>query len=203
MVLMRDFNFDFSNKKGSQMQRSFQSFLLSHDLQQIIEVVTRVTEYSETLIDLICVNNNQRVVQWEVSDTHSSDHSIVACGLKGGGPNILNRTFEYRFYKKYNKEQIFLCCILKLTEYGVSAACLKWFGSYLSHRSLQTSAGDALSSKRNVAIGVPQWSVLGPLLFLVFINNVPLSVKYSNTFFIADDTAIYYSGKTVQKFKIR
>ena len=45
--------------------------------------------------------------------------------------------------------------LLKLTEHGVSAACLQWSGSYLSQRSLQTSVGDALSSKRNVTIGVP------------------------------------------------
>ena len=91
--------------------------------------------------------------------------------------------------------------LLKLTEYGVSKACLKWFRSYLSQRSQQTSVGDALSSKRSVTIGVPQGSVLGPLLFLVFINNLPLSVKYSNKILFADDTAIYCSRKNCNEIQ--
>ena len=110
-VIMGDFNIDLSSKKGSKMQRCFRSFPLSYDLQQIIEKATRVTEYSETLIDLICVNNKHKVVQWEVNDTHLSDHSIVACVLKGGVPKTPMRTFEYRSYKKYNKEQF--CSDLK------------------------------------------------------------------------------------------
>ena len=46
--------------------------------------------------------------------------------------------------------------VLKLTEYGVSTASLKWFRSYLSQRSQQMSVGGTLSSKRNLTIGVPQ-----------------------------------------------
>ena len=104
-VIMGDFNIDFSSKKGSKLQQPFKSFLLSQDLHQIIEKVTRVTKHSETLIDFICVNNNHRVVQWEVHDTHSSDHSIVVCVLKGCVPKTPFRIIEYRSFKKYNKEQ--------------------------------------------------------------------------------------------------
>ena len=102
IVIMGDFNVDFSSKKGSKLQQSFKSFLLSYDLHQIIEKATRVTEYSETLIDFICVSNKHRVVQWDVDDSHLSDHSIVVCVLKGGVPKTPSRTFEYRSYRKYN-----------------------------------------------------------------------------------------------------
>ena len=57
------------------------------------------------------------------------------------------------------------------------------------------SLGETLSSKTNVTIGVPQGSVLDPLLVLVFINDLPQLIKHSNTILFADDTVIYYSRK--------
>ncbi len=88
-----------------------------------------------------------------------------------------------------------------LTAYGISAVCLKWFCSYLSQRAQQTSVGDTLPSKRNVMICVQQGSVLG-CLFLLFVNDLALSVKYSNMILFSDDTAIYYSGKNALKSRI-
>ena len=57
---------------------------------------TRVSESSETTIDLICVNNGHRVVQWEVINTPISDHSIVLCVLKSGVPKLPACTHETR-----------------------------------------------------------------------------------------------------------
>ena len=65
---------------------------------------TRVCESSETTIDLICVNNGHRVVQWEVINTPISDHSIVLCVLKSGVPKLPPCTHETRSYKNYRKQ---------------------------------------------------------------------------------------------------
>ena len=89
----------------------------------------------------------------------------------------------------------------KLTEYGVSEASLKWFQSYLTQCSQQTCVGGTLSSKRHASIGVPLWSPLGPLHFLVLINDLPHSVTHSSVILFADDTAIYYSGKSCIEIK--
>ena len=84
----------------------------------------------------------------------------------------------------------------KLTEYGISEASLKWFRSHLTKRPQRPCVGDALFSERNASIGLLQGSALVPFLFLVSINDLARSVTHSNFILFADDTAIYYSGKS-------
>ena len=117
-----------------------------------------------------------------LSDCNLLPVSIAAKGLRGLRSNQI-----ISHHKQIINSELLI--------HSVSAACLILFRSYLSQRSQQTSVGDALSSKRNIAIGAPQQSVLGPLLLLVFIYDLLLSVKYSKTILFADNTAIYYSGK--------
>ena len=88
-------------------------------------------------------------------------------------------------------------CILlsKLSAIGVSPSSLKWFESYLGYRKQQTSCGNELSDALPVIYGVPQGSILGPLLFLVYINNLTDAVKNSDVTLYADDTVLYCFSK--------
>ena len=78
----------------------------------------------------------------------------------------------------------------KLRSVGVYSLELKWFSSYLHGRSISTVVEGVKSSRSCISSGVPQGSVLGPLLFLIYYRDLP-SVTSSSTAMFADDTQLY------------
>lgn len=68
---------------------------------------------------------------------------------------------------------------------------MKWFNSYLTNRHQYVKINNCKSGKKTITCGVPQGSVLGPLLFIIYTNDLPNSLTHTHAILFADDTTIY------------
>ena len=87
----------------------------------------------------------------------------------------------------------------KLERYGVNGTCNNWYRSYLENRQMRIKCGISLTGKQeysdyfDLEFGTPQGSCLGPLLFLVYVNDLALHLELGNSILFADDTTLYHS----------
>ena len=82
----------------------------------------------------------------------------------------------------------------KLSAYGIRGKVLEWIADFLSDRKMRIMVRSEYSEWFNVISGVPQVSVLGPILFLIYVNDIPETVN-SNVKMFADDTKIFRTLK--------
>ena len=86
----------------------------------------------------------------------------------------------------------------KLYHYGVKGTPHQWFKSYLKGRQQYTTINHQKSSVSNIKYGVPQGSVLGPVLFLLYINDLSKAVVHSKVHHFADDTNFLYASHSLK-----
>ncbi|CAL4070216.1 unnamed protein product, partial [Meganyctiphanes norvegica] len=82
-----------------------------------------------------------------------------------------------------------------LEHYGIRGTALELFKSYLSNRKQYVHINNCKSQTRPISCGVPQGSVLGPLLFLIFINDLPNCCPLGKFRIFADDTNVFFHCK--------
>jgi len=147
------------------------------------------------------LNQNSILSQWQFGfrPRHSTLHPMV---------HFVNHISE-ALNKKHHAIAIFcdlrkafdtcdheiLC--KKLQRYGVGGTELAWFRSYLSDRQQFVHVDGVDSSLLNIILGVPQGSILGPLLFLIYINDLPLASTFLSLLF-ADDTTLLLTANNLQ-----
>jgi len=92
--------------------------------------------------------------------------------------------------------------IKKMIKMGITGNVINWFSSYLTNRKQVVSFKNTTSSEQIVDNGVPQGTILGPILFLIYINDLCKIINKCEIQLFADDTMLYISGKDIKKMML-
>lgn len=151
----------------------------------------------DRMIDFIDKNTILCDEQYGFRKGNSTSHAILDI-LSSIQSNLDKKLFTCAFFIDLSKAFDTVdhnILLKKLYRYGIRGVPYKWFESYLTDRTQTTSINNYDSCKKHIPCGVPQGSVLGPLLFLLYINDITYCSKLLKFHLFADDCNLLYANK--------
>ena len=179
-------------KKDKYLCSNHRPISLLSNISKIYEKV-----FHKQMYDFFEKNNIFYDLQFGFRAKHSTEHALLSIteNIKN---NIDNQKLTCGIFIDLEKafdtvnHKILL---KKLEHYGIRGLANCWLSDYLTSRKQRVKIGDKFSKYQRITCGVPQGSILGPLLFLVYINDMHKAVRFSTLYHFADDTNLLYSHK--------
>ena len=186
-----------AHKKGSQLEaNNYRPISLISNISKIIEkiVYKRLYNFLETNVILY-------EQQYGFRNNHSTNHALIEITEKIREALDKNEFACGTFIDLQKAFDTVNHGILlkKLEHYGIRGIPNNWFRSFLTNRYQFTTVSAQSSAKAEMTHGVPQGSVLGPLLFLIYINDLNKAIVHSKVHHFADDTNLLLTGNSLKK----
>ena len=151
------------------------------------------------LTDYVTNNNIHSKHQFRFRKGHSTDMALtilidkITNAMDKGEHNIIIGLF-LDLAKAFDTVNHTIL-LKKLTHYGIRGTALQWAHCYLSERQQSVKFNGINSTHRYITCGCPQWSMLGPLLFLLYMNELSAVSDITFPIMFADDTHLFIQGK--------
>ena len=173
--------------------------MITIDLSQLSQYLANYLKnlYYKRIYSFLIPKNILYEKQFEFRKNHSTSHAINY-SVKYVTDNIEQKKHVIGIFLDLSKAFDTIChnkLLYKLQNYGIRGNCLNLIKSYLCSRQQITKFNDIKSETETILFGVPQGSVLEPLLFLLYINDIIHSTNQGEFVIFADDTNIFIAAK--------
>ena len=155
----------------------------------------------QRILDFLTLNNSLFEMQYGFRPGRSCEHALL--NAQSTLLDSLNRCqvsllLLIDFSKAFDMVDHSIL-LKKLYHYGIRGSALKWMESYLRDRKQFVSVSGANSPTLHMKFGVPQGSILGPLLFIIYINDIPEIASFAKFILYADDANIILTAPTIEE----